>query len=257
MGSKYIRFSRPGISGIVEETGSNCAFDPVSLLEMPADGTLLCKNGNTVQAWKNGALFVKRVRHGSMLRAIRHIFEPPRPAICLRAAKRLAEIGIPTPHVTAALRQYRHGLPVFDYLVTQDISSTAVFADALPLTGELAEGLTELLAKLHAAGIEHGDANLRNFYRTNEGVFGVIDLDACRLGNSPLPRPRRIRELARLASSFSKLAAERGTAEPLPDLAGYFAELYARCAGIETDSRAYRKRFSYLAERKRKQHVRS
>lgn len=252
MGSEYVRFSSPGLSGVVAKTGSDRAFDPVSLLEMPEDRTILCKNGNTVQAWRNDTWFVKRFRHRSLWRAIRHLFEPSRPMICLRASGRLAALGIPTPRVVAALRHHRYGLPVFDYLVTEDISSHAVFADKLPLTRELAERLAELLAKLHAAGIEHGDANLRNFYRTAEGDFGVIDLDACRLKKGSLPLRRRTRELARLASSFSKLAAGRGTAEPLPDIAGFFAELYARYAGLLPDSPAYRRRFAYLAERKRK-----
>jgi tRNA A-37 threonylcarbamoyl transferase component Bud32 len=252
MGSEYVRFSSPGLSGVVAEAGSDCAFDPVSLLEMPEDKTLLCKNGNTVQAWRNGTWFIKRFRHRNLWRAIRHLFEPSRPMICLRAAERLAVIGVPTPHVTAALRRRRYGLPVFDYLVTEDISPRAVFADELPLTRELAEHLAELLAKLHAGGVEHGDANLRNFYRTAEGKFGVIDLDACRLKKGQLPLGRRIRELARLASSFSKLAAEREMTEQFSDIAGSFSELYARHAGILPDSPAYRRRFAYLAERKRK-----
>jgi len=253
----YTKFEAPGLSGVIAETGSGNMFDPVSLLEMPADGTAMCKHGVTVQAWIIGPWFVKRICHGNILKAFRHLFEPPRPMIALRAAKRLAEIGVPTPSVAAALRRYRHGLPQYDYLITEALPPSAVFADKLPLTKELAERLTALLAKLHGGGIEHGDASLRNFYRADGEDFGVIDLDACRINGSPLPRRRRIRELARLASSFAKLAAERKT-ENLPgNIAGYFAELYARYSGILPDSPAYRRRFLHLAERKRKEYVRS
>ena len=247
----YTKFKAPGLSGVVAETGSDGAFDPVPLLEMPEDGSAVRKRGNTVQAWVCGPWFVKRIRHGNCWKAFRHLFEPARPMIALRAGKRLAEIGVPTPRVLAALRRYRHVLPQYDYLVTEALPPSAVFADKLPLTKELAESLTALLAKLHAAGIEHGDANLRNFYRDETGTFGVIDLDACRMNTSPLPRRRRARELARLASSFAKVAAERGMEDPPQDIAGFFAELYVSCAKIEADSLIYRKRFTHLAERKR------
>ena len=251
MDGTYKKFEAPGLSGVVAETGSDGAFDPVPLLEMPEDGSAVRKRGGTVQAWVAGPRFVKRIRHGNFCKAFRHLFEPARPMIALRAAKRLAEIGVPTPCVLAALRRRRYGLPQYDYLVTEALPPSAVFADKLPLTKELAEGLTALLAKLHGAGVEHGDANLRNFYRDETGTFGVIDLDACRVNGSPLPRRRRARELARLASSFAKLAAERGMADPLPDIAGFFAELYVRFSKIDADSLVYRKRFTHLAERKR------
>ncbi|MBQ7207700.1 MAG: phosphotransferase [Lentisphaeria bacterium] len=251
MDGTYTKFEAPGLSGVVAGTGSDGAFDPVPLLEMPDDGSAVRKCGNTVQAWIAGPRFVKRIRHRNICKAFRHLFEPPRPMIALRAAKRLAELGIPTPQVLAALRRSRHGLPQYDYLVTEALPASAVFADKLPLTEALAEKLTALLARLHGAGIEHGDASLRNFYRDETGTFGVIDLDACRVGPAPLPRRRRIRELARLASSFAKLAAERGMEDPPPDIAGFFAERYARLTGIEADPRVYRRRFSHLAERKR------
>ena len=257
MGGTYTEIRTPGLAGVIAETGSDGAFDPVSLLEMPADASAVRKRGNTVQAWIIGPWFVKRICHGNVLRAFRHLFEPPRPMIALRAAERLAEIGVPTPSAAAALRRYRHALPQYDYLITRALPPSAVFADKLPLTKELAERLTALLAKLHDGGIEHGDASLRNFYCDEAETLGVIDLDACRMKNGPLSRRRRTRELARLASSFAKLAAERGMENPPPDIAGYFAELYTRYSGTAPDSPAYRRRFLYLAERKRKQYVRS
>ena len=246
MDASYISFSAPGLSGVILKTGSDCMFDPVSLLSIPDDPALCCKKGRTVQAGVDGRYFVKRICHKSLWDSFRHLFMCSRPRHCLRAAGLLAEACVDTPRVLAALRKSRMGLPGYDYLITEDISADVIFADKMPLDDALLPALADLLARMHAHGIFHGDVNLRNLYRRHTGVWGVIDLDGCRLSRFPVSRSLRRKELARLASSFMKLAPEK------EDIPRKMAEAYAASTGFDPDTPGYRKRIRYLVERKRK-----
>ena len=255
MTAEMIRIRKGNLTGRALKSAVESGFDPAALLTLPDDPAKCCKRGRTVQAAADGTFFVKRFCHRNLWKSFCHIFKARRPEICLRSAAHIAAGGIDTPQVFAALRKYRRGLPQFDYLITQDISSSAVFADKMPLSAELAEKLVILLADLHRMGVEHGDVSLRNLYCTVSGSWGVIDLDNCRIFSGSLPPERRIRELARLASSFLKLTQGVVPDGMEPDIPGFFARIYCRCSGFDPECSAYRKRVAYLAERKRKQYV--
>ena len=253
MESNYTIFRAPGMTGKVLNTGSNCAFDPVSLLDIPENPAFNCKKGRRILAGINGTFFVKRFSHRTFFESFRHLFKISRSERCLEAAFKLEAAGINTPKVFASLRKYRGLLPEFDYLITEDISKKAVFADKMPLTRELIADLCELLAALHKAGIRHGDANLRNIYRTNSGSWGVIDLDGCVLSDRPVGRRTGIHELSRLASSFLKLIPVHGNDSDLDgDIPGIFAEEYQKHISFNADCPYYRRRVKYLSLRKRK-----
>lgn len=253
MEEKYAEFKSPGLTGIVVKTGSDCVFDPVSLIALPDDPDRCCKKGNTVQAGVNGTFFVKRFAYRTFWNSFRHLFKLSRPRHCLRAAEKLTASGIDTPRVFGALRKFRNKLPQADYLITEDISSAAVFADKMPPGRQLLRETCLLLARMHEAGIEHGDVSLRNLYQKNDGTWGVIDLDACRMYSLPLPHARRRRELARLASSFIKIRQIFPNSEKLPpDIAQLFAQEYQKITRIDLNDFRYRKRVRYLAGRKRK-----
>ena len=252
MTAEMIRIRKRDLAGFALRSLVESGWDPAALLTLPDDPAKCCKRGRTVQAATDGAYFVKRFCHRNLWKSICHVFKAHRPEICFRGAVYIAAGGIATPQVFAALRRFRWGLPQFDYLITQDISSSAVFADKMPLSAELAEKLVILLTDLHRIGVEHGDVSLRNLYCSNSGSWGVIDLDNCKIYSGSLPPERRIRELARLASSFLKLAGGTSPAGMDPDLPGFFARIYGRYSGFDPDCPAYRKRVAYLAERKRK-----
>ena len=253
MSKSYISFKAPALAGKVLKTGSNCAFDPVSLLSVPDDPANICKQGNKVQAGADGTYFVKRYTHKTFWDSFRHLFKRSRPEHCLTAALKLKNAGLDTPEVFAVLRKKEGFLPKFDYLITEDISKDCVFADRMPLSRELVSNLCRLLADLHRAGVIHGDVNLRNLYRKSSGIWGVIDLDGCRLSSRPVGIRERRNELARLASSFIRLTPYYGTAEDLSeDIPGVFAEEYKKFTEISVDSHIYRFRTGYLSQRKRK-----
>lgn len=249
----YTIFRAPGITGKVLNTGSNCAFDPVSLLDIPENPAYNCKKGRRILAGIDGRFFVKRFSHKTFFDSFRHLFKSSRPDRCLKAALKLEAAGIDTPKVFASLRKYKGLLPEFDYLITEDISQKAVFANKMPLTRQLIADLCKLLAALHKAGIIHGDTNLRNIYRTNTGFWGVIDLDGCSLSNRPVSRFSGIHELARLASSFLKLVHFRGIDGDIGgDIPGIFAQEYQKHTHFNADCPYYRRRVKYLSLRKRK-----
>ena len=253
MDLNYTIFRVPGMTGKVLKTGSNCVFDPVSLLDIPANPAFNCKKGRRILAGKDGCFFVKRFSHRTFFESLRYLFKNSRPNRCLAAALKLEAAGINTPKVFATLRKYRGLWPEFDYLITEDISKYSVFADKMPLTRQLIADLCKLLAALHKAGIRHGDANLRNIYRTNSGSWGVIDLDGCVLSDHPVGRRKGIYELSRLASSFLKLIPVHGNDSDLDgDIPGIFAEEYQKHISFNADCPYYRRRVKYLSLRKRK-----
>ena len=255
MQKRYVSWQNCRVSGrVLENAGELPGFLP-DLLNLPDAGhARLCKAGNSVKAAADGTFFVKRYRHRGFLKSLRHIFCPARPLLGIAGALHAEKVSIATPEVLAGLRQKRFGiLPEYDWLITRDLGDTAVFADKMPLTEELANALIQLLYTMHSSGMEHGDVNLRNLYFDRQSErWGIIDLDNCKLFSHPLSRKRCGRELARLASSFMKLAEANGTSLPCSEIPAYFAKQYASACGWDPDTPAYRKRVEYLAKRKRK-----
>ena len=207
-----------------------------------ADGPAarICKDRPKIRAVCSGGRFFKEYRIRGWWKLFRYRFRTPRPFRALKSALRLREVGIATPEVLLALRGTScRGVRV-DRLVTEALHEEVLFADRLlrergaAVVDELVDELTPLLAALHAAGLEHGDLNLRNLYRLPAAPetklrWGVIDLDATRIGKAPVARVRRCRETARLATSI-RLALPPEVRDRFP-----WEELLERCA------RAYEK----------------
>jgi hypothetical protein len=118
---------------------------------------------------------------------------------------RARRIGAAVPY--AFLERRRLGLPIASCLLLEDLAP-AVPADVA--AGELdaprvAEALAALLARLHRAGIRHGDLKASHVYLTTERpgrlAARLIDLEDVRFGGR-LPDRARIRELAQLNASL-------------------------------------------------------
>lgn len=180
-----------------------------------APGVRVCKDRPKIRAVCTGGLFFKQYRIRGWWKLFRYRFRTPRPFRALQAALDLKTAGITTPEVLIALRGDAHDGIRNDCLVTAELPGGTLFADRIvreqgaaaieALIGEI----TSIVAVMHAAGIEHGDLNLRNLYRipdtTEPGAFlrwGVIDLDGVRIAAEPVAVSRRCRETARLATSI-------------------------------------------------------
>ena len=115
---------------------------------------------------------------------------------------RARRIGAAVPY--AFLERRRLGFPVASWLLLEDLWP-ALPADAPELDApQLADALAALLARLHRAGIRHGDLKASHVYLT-KGEPGLearlIDLEDVRFARR-LPDRARIRELAQLNASL-------------------------------------------------------
>ena len=254
MKSEYQKWQSKNRSGLILPRWNGSDFAPDLYLDLPdSPHARICKSGRRIKAAANGTYFVKRYSHTGFLKSLLHIFTPSRPHLGLSGSLRAKAAGIATPEVIAAVREKKYGiLPYRDWLITSDLGKNADFSSELPLTKELAKNLTALVVTLHNAGMIHGDAQLRNLYRdTAAGKWGVIDLDGCRLFSHPVSRRNRRKELARLASSFSRMAVFKNISLDW-DVPAEFAKYYRELCGMDLDDAAYRKRFHYLDKRIRK-----
>ena len=194
--------------------------------------------------------FFKEYRIRGGWKIFRYLFRIPRPFRVLTAALRLKTAGIDTPEVLLALRGTVRGGKRSDWLVTAELSPDAVFADrmvregGLPAAKAFLDGFIPVAAAMHAAGIEHGDLNLRNICRNappEPARWGVIDLDGARLGGTPVSIRRRCREVARLATSLRfALAPEARERLPWEEFLEDCADRYGKAAGMALPRRTLR-----------------
>ena len=115
---------------------------------------------------------------------------------------RARRIGAAVPYAFLERRQL--GLPVASWLLLEDLWP-ALPADSCELDSRrVADALAALLARLHRAGIRHGDLKASHVYLAT-GAAGLearlIDLEGVRFGHR-LPDRARIRELAELNASL-------------------------------------------------------
>ena len=208
--------------------------DPAVLL---SDGPIL-KNSRSVVSGldSKGLYFIKQYKKNGLWRTLKRILQFPRAYRCLAAAIRLEETGIETPKVLLASRFY---------LVTEALSFQTVFLTNAP---EDTFDFIPAMARMHQAGLSHGDLNLRNIYRHSD-KFGLIDLDSARIFVRGLPERERIRELARLISSYLKQTGLR--TENARAVIEKSAELYQKETGFNPYGSFLIARVKYLAERRK------
>lgn len=227
----------------------------------------LLKNSRSARIGLLKNRFIKRYNFRNVFHALKRIFRTPRPTRCLDAANALKQLGIPTPEPLAALRRFRFGvLPDADFLITTalppDSRSLDAIVAAMPDAPDpaLVLDLCRLLARLHAAGFEHGDLSLRNLYAIAPATpgaatqFGLIDLDGAKLRPKPLKCGRRRRELARLISSLMRCRRQKNPETDLVPAAFIrpFAAQYQAITGIDLDDGKLAARVAYLFHRTRK-----
>ena len=211
---------------------------PVTAPAILLSGGSILKNSRSVVSVLDAEkkFFVKHYRKNGLWRTLKRLLQFPRAWRCLGAALLLEETGLKTPRVLLASRFY---------LVTEVLPPEAVFLTELP---EAMFDFIPSLAQMHEAGLSHGDLNLRNLYKQGED-FGLIDLDSARWIEGGVPTRERIRELARLVSSYLKqtgLAQEKAQA-----VIEKSAELYRQETGFQPYGKILIERVKYLTERRK------
>ncbi|MBQ7696610.1 MAG: phosphotransferase [Lentisphaeria bacterium] len=210
----------------------------------------LCKQGSKLTAALTGSCFVKNYFYANFLSRFRHIFRRSRAESCFHCALAVREAGVGTPAPLGYFRERRGLFPVRDVLFTAALPPETLFMPEL-FRDDPERGVrltAAAAAKLHARGIEHGDLSLRNIYLDPENETGVIDLDSCRLHEAPLRRKPRLREMARLISSASKIRPDMGTAK----FRKLFLDAYRAECGFDLDCPALDARIDTLLSHRRR-----
>ena len=161
-------------------------------------------------------VFIKCFNNKGIAYTVRYIFREARPFRVWRAAWAMEKAGIPTPQLMAAIAKYKCGLPCNAYLiryVVPNVISTIDFfkklKDSAELRNSYIEAVAAIFAKMHNAGIYHGDAKCSNIYIEDRGnnqfAYGVWDLLSCKIKPKPISQNLRNKELSRIAWSFSEI----------------------------------------------------
>ena len=159
-------------------------------------------NAGIVRA-EGGPLFIKRNNNKGLQYSLRYLFRPARTYRAAAAAPAILAAGVHTPQVYGAGERRRGRYLKCCYLVTEALTGTVsleTLLDADPAPALLAEAGV-LAARLHAAGVYHGDMKFTNLYRLDDRL-GVWDLAGVQLFAGPPPPALVCRELGRILSSF-------------------------------------------------------
>ena len=128
-------------------------------------------------------------------------------------SRRIAALGIRVPAVWMSVSTSSWGMPGPSYLVTEYFPGVMNAADNFGAMLAKApppvwiRRMTEIMARLHEAGIVHGDLKMVNFLalpgKGPDGFeLGLFDFDGTSATHGACPRRVRRRELARAVSSF-------------------------------------------------------
>lgn len=191
---------------------------------------------------------VKVGRRGPRRRALDRLTgRPTRSENAARMALLLHGADVPTPEVYACVvARSPGGVTRWDATVTRALDAVTL-TEALRANparaAELLPACGQLVARMHGAGVFHGDLKGSNLLVSGELVL-LVDLEGCRQ-RSPLGLRLRARDVGRLIVTLDVLGIDGA---PL-------LEAYAAAAGL-ADSSAITAGVSRYARRKRRQNAR-
>lgn len=113
---------------------------------------------------------------------------------------------LPTPRPLLMLQRHRFGMPtegyvLFEWVPGQDLHTHLAAVPSAGWPRGLVQRLARLLARMHRSGLCHRDLKASNiFYDSTTDQFHILDLVGMRAPGQ-LSKPRRVRDLMRLAVS--------------------------------------------------------
>ena len=155
-------------------------------VEQPAVFLRPPKAGSISTVFKFSRFVAKRYHAPTLRERIKALVRGPRARRALDWATKLTALDVPTIRPVAVA--YRRGQPWDSCIVSchiEDRSSVHEFVASLDASLDrrrLVNALAETMARLHNAGISHGDAHLANFIveRAHPPRLVLVDLDALR-----------------------------------------------------------------------------
>ncbi|MGE0709260.1 MAG: lipopolysaccharide kinase InaA family protein [Planctomycetota bacterium] len=161
-----------------------------------------------------GPLLVRAlVRGGLVGKVVRRLsWDPLRAESELRVSVEAAARGASVPEVVAAVTRrvpggYQHGLVVRELSGARDLVAVLRAEPEGIARWRALRAAGEAVRRLHDAGVDHVDLNLKNVLVGQDGRGVVIDLDRCRVHEAALDERGRERNLLRLYRSWLKLQA--------------------------------------------------
>jgi len=178
-----------------------------------------------VDLGESGRAVVRALTRGGALgRVVRRTsLDPQRAMAELRVSAQAAARGAQVLEVLAAVTRrrgwgYEHGLVTREVTGARDLLTVLRTEDGRPRRRALAAA-GRAIRRLHDAGVDHVDLNVKNVLLRRDGEALVIDLDRCHIGRGPAPEAVRVRNLLRLLRSWTKVrTTEPGATWPLDPL---------------------------------------
>ena len=163
-------------------------------------------------------LALRHYRRGGVLRELLHDrylwvgLRRSRPWCELAVQARLYAAGLPVPRPVGALLHHVGGVPPMYRadLLTERLPATQTLAELLShthLDRSQWHGIGQVIARFHAAGLEHTDLNAHNLLLDEAGAATLIDFDRARLHAGPGKWAPA--NLVRMRRSLDKLAGQR------------------------------------------------
>ncbi len=178
--------------------------------------------------------FVKRTKLGT-LAALR----TSRARRAFRALEVLHAKGVPCPEPLAWVEGRGQA-----WLLTR-------FVEGKPLdVAKEGERAARLAARMHEAGVEHGDFKPANLLVMKDGEVAVLDLDAAKVGRKPPSRRARARDLGALVAYAERHGVPAAKQRAIVDA-------YLAAAPFETDGAAFARAVLARASTKRERWARA
>ena len=191
-------------------------------LARPAKAGVLAVQGGRgkmvrVALGKRGSLLIRHYWRGGFIRhLVRDTYwdQPPRPLAELYVTHLARQRGVPTGEVLGACVEWRSfGLyrGVLISRAADGYTNWWAWLTTRPSPHQRQQvvlAVARVIARLHAAGIQHADLNLTNVlvrFEAQTPAVLLIDFDRARVFPAPLQDPRCQRNLRRLRHSIKKL----------------------------------------------------
>ena len=266
-GSDFLFFKNSFIQGLVSPKLSAKALEELKELDQLLQKAKLDKDSGSTTAGvielDGRKYFLKRYNNKNFKRKLKNSIRQTRPFKVLKTSQVVRKSGVFAPEVYAALN-YRRGLLIESSYLLCSVLETAQPANQTieKITGkensnQFIDRACHTLVKIHDAGILHGDvkisniliiANDDNCYKT-----GLLDFDGSKCYSEALSERRRIRDLARLISSYLLTCKHRELpVKNLKELSLCFAKKYHEISGIDLFGQRLLQRAEYLCKRVRK-----